>query len=104
MIIVAVANVPKGNPKKNPPFPHRSSVNMILHPIYRARAAAATRPIHPATILPAPEVEVLEALVEVEVLVDFEADSEEVPVAVLEEDLPVLLAVEETVGTTRETC
>lgn len=88
----------------------RETAILIAHPVvlaspfpYRARAATAARPIHPATILPAPEVEVaevLEALAPVEVPVEepvAEAvESEAVPVAVAEEeDLPVLLAVEE---------
>lgn len=41
--------------------------------------------------------EVLEALEPVAVPVDLAVDSEAVPVAVVEEDLPVLLAVEEAV-------
>lgn len=70
-------------------------------PPYRARAAAAARPIHPATTLPAPEVDVelLVALVLAAVPVELAVESEEeVPVAEAEEDLPVSLLVEEAVG------
>lgn len=70
---------------------------------YRARAATAARPIHPATSFPAPEVESeveeLAALepeaVPVELAVELE--SEEVPVAVAVEDPLELLFVEEAV-------
>lgn len=90
--------------KKNPPFLSSliqfGDFSVSQHPSYRARAATAARPIHPATIFPAPEVadeEVLAALEEAAVPVDLELDSEEVPVAVLEEDFAVVLAVEEAV-------
>lgn len=69
------------------------------HPLaYRARTARPTKPTQPATILPAPEVEVLEAEallpVAVALLLLPEAD-EPVPVAVAEESVAEAVPVDE---------